>query len=251
VILRRQSKVARAVLSPPLQWSQPQRSEDTALYLRFSRSMLKDITLFFSQFRENFTTTGAIAPSSRALGRAITHPLSQRSSRPIQVLEVGPGTGAFTLQIVKHLRSGDRLEIYELNARFCEHLKQSLPWEDFQSKEIQCRLHNADVRNVRRDLQYDYIVCGLPFNNFEPELVSEILAVLTDRLATNGVFSYFEYNLSHEFKSKFLKSEDRQRMICVGQIVRAFIKQHQFGYRQVWLNLPPARARYCRKHAKT
>ena len=213
--------------------------------------MLKDITLFFSQFTENFTTTGAIAPSSPLLGRAITHPLSRRSSRPVQVLEVGPGTGAFTRQIMKHLRSGDRLEIYELNPRFCEHLRQNLPWEHLQSKKIHCRLHNADVRHIGRDLQYDYIVCGLPFNNFEPELVSEILAVLIDRLATNGVFSYFEYNLSHEFKSKFLKSKDRQRMLRVGKIVRSFMEQHQFAYRQVWLNLPPARARYCQKHAKS
>jgi phosphatidylethanolamine/phosphatidyl-N-methylethanolamine N-methyltransferase len=213
--------------------------------------MLKDITLFFSQFTENFTTTGAIAPSSRLLGKAITDPLSRRSSRPIQVLEVGPGTGAFTRQIVKHLRCGDRLEIYELNTRFCEYLRQNLPWEDFRSKEIHCRLHNADVRDIGRDLQYDYIVCGLPFNNFEPELVSEILAVLIDRLATNGVFSYFEYNLSHEFKSKFLKTKDRQRMLRVGKIVRSFIEQHQFGYRQVWLNLPPARARYCQKHSRS
>lgn len=213
--------------------------------------MFKDLTLFFSQFRENFTTTGAVAPSSPLLGRAITHPLSQRSSRPIQVLEVGPGTGAFTSQILKHLRSGDRLEIYELNARFCEYLRQKLPWEQFQSMGIRCQLHNADVRDIGRNLQYDYIVSGLPFNNFEPELVSEILGALIDRLATDGVFSYFEYNLSHEFKSKFLKDEDRQRMIRVGKVVRAFIKQHQFGYRQVWLNLPPARARYCRKNARS
>jgi phosphatidylethanolamine/phosphatidyl-N-methylethanolamine N-methyltransferase len=212
--------------------------------------MLKDITLFFSQFTENFTTTGAIAPSSPLLGKAITDPLSLRSSRPIQVLEVGPGTGAFTRQITKHLRSGDHFEIYELNPRFCEYLRQNLPWKAFQSKGIHCRHHNADVRDIGRDLQYDYIVCGLPFNNFEPELVSEILAVLIDRLATHGVFSYFEYNLSHEFKSKFLRSKDRQRMLRVGKIVRSFIEQHQFGYRQVWLNLPPARARYCQKHVK-
>jgi phosphatidylethanolamine/phosphatidyl-N-methylethanolamine N-methyltransferase len=213
--------------------------------------MLKDFVLFFSQFTKNFTTTGAIAPSSPWLGRAVTHPLSQRSPRPIQVLEVGPGTGAFTRQIARHLLPGDRLEIYELNARFCDHLRKNLPWEDFRSKEIHCRLHNADVRDIGRDIEYDYIVCGLPFNNFEPSLVSEILAVLIDRLAADGVFSYFEYNFSHEFKSKFLKPSDRQRMIAVGRIVRAFIKQHQFGYRQVWLNLPPARARYCRKTAKS
>ena len=108
------------------------------------------------------------------------------------------------------------------------------------SKEQSGRLQLPDAMLVDGlDLQYDYIVCGLPFNNFEPELVSEILAVLIDRLAPRGVFSYFEYNLSHEFKSKFLRSKDRQRMLRVGKIVRSFIEQHQFGCRQVWLNLPP------------
>jgi len=211
--------------------------------------MRKDISLFFSQFRENFTTTGAIAPSSLLLSRAITDPLGQRAARPIQVLEVGPGTGAFTLEILRHLRAGDCLEIYELNTRFCEYLRNNLPWEDLLAEGIQCRLHNADVRSIGSEFQFDYVVCGLPFNNFEPELVSEILAVLIDRLETNGVLSYFEYNLSHQFKAKFLKASDQQRMIRVGQIVRSFIEQHQFGYRQVWLNLPPAKARYCRKHA--
>ena len=213
--------------------------------------MLKDITLFLSQCRENFKTTGAIAPSSALLGRAITHPLRQRSAGPIQVLEVGPGTGAFTQQIVKLLQAGDSLEIYELNARFCEYLSRNLPWESFRSKGILCQLHNTDIRDIPGNIQFDYIVCGLPFNNFEPELVSEILTVLLDRLKVHGVFSYFEYNLSHQFKSKFLKPQDRQRMIRVGRVVRAFIEAHQFGYRQVWLNLPPARARYCRKEAKT
>jgi phospholipid N-methyltransferase len=209
--------------------------------------MIKDIALFFSQARENFTTTGAIAPSSPSLGRAITWPLCQRSLNPIRVLEVGPGTGAFTSRILKHLRPGDRFEIYELNARFCRHLSQTLPFERLLSRGIDCRLHNADVRSISRSLQFHYIVSSLPFNNFEPELVTEILAVLIDRLGAQGVLSYFEYNLSHEFKSKFLKAQDRQRMIAVGKVVRAFIARHQVGYRQVWLNLPPARARYCRK----
>ncbi|MCI0420825.1 MAG: methyltransferase domain-containing protein [Acidobacteria bacterium] len=213
--------------------------------------MLKDVTLFYSQFRDSFTTTGAIAPSSPLLGKAITHPLSQRPSRPVRVLEVGAGTGAFTRQILKHLRAGDQLDIYELNSRFCDYLRAHPPWQECALKGIFCRLHNADVRGVSTESRYDYIVCGLPFNNFEPEVVSEILSVLIERLSPEGVFSYFEYIFSHEFKSRFLKPSDRQRMIRVGAIVRAFIRKHQFGYRQVWLNLPPAKARYCRKAAQT
>ena len=65
---------------------------------------------------------------------------------------------------------------------------------------------------------------------------------------TNGVFSYFEYNLSSELKSKFLKSNDRQRMLRVGKIVRSLVEERRFGYQQVWLNLPAKTntARRCR-----
>lgn len=211
--------------------------------------MLDDLRLFYSEFRQNFSTTGAIVPSSALLGRAMTRPLSQRPDYSVRVLEVGPGTGAFTRHILRHLRPGDRLDIYELNPRFFLYLKQNLPWTVFIARNIECRLHNTDVRQLSADREYDYIVCGLPFNNFAPETVSEILDVLLRHLSASGALSYFEYIFSHEFKARFLKSHERERMIRVGTVVNSFIQRHQYGYHPVWFNLPPARARYCRKAA--
>ncbi len=48
---------------------------------------------FFSQFRQQYFTTGSIWPSSRALGRALAAPM-RKAKPPRRVLEVGPGTGA-------------------------------------------------------------------------------------------------------------------------------------------------------------
>jgi phosphatidylethanolamine/phosphatidyl-N-methylethanolamine N-methyltransferase len=210
-------------------------------------SVFEDVRLFYSEFRHNFGTTGAIAPSSPLLGKAMTRPLSQRTVSPIRVLEVGAGTGAFTGQILKYLAAGDLLDIYELNPRFYDFLQHRLPLTGFAARGIQCRLHNADVREMERKLEYDYIICGLPFNNFEPETVSEIFEALIGCLSPSGVFSYFEYIFSHEFKAKFLKPSDRERMMRVGFTVRSFIQRHQYGSHQVWLNFPPAKARYCRR----
>jgi phosphatidylethanolamine/phosphatidyl-N-methylethanolamine N-methyltransferase len=209
--------------------------------------LLDDVRLFYSEFRQNFMTTGAIAPSSPLLGKAITRPLSQRTASPVRVLEVGAGTGAFTRHILKHLKTGDLLDIYELNPRFCVFLQHRFPLTAFAARGIQCRLHNADVRKVETEREYDYIICGLPFNNFEPETVSEIFEVLIRCLSPSGVFSYFEYILSHEFKAKFLKPSERERITRVGFTVRSFIQKHQYRYHQVWLNLPPAKARHCRR----
>ena len=61
---------------------------------------------FFRQFRETFETTGAVAPSSRFLAKALTEPLSQRKG-PVRVLEVGPGT-AFTAEVLENAPSFNR-----------------------------------------------------------------------------------------------------------------------------------------------
>src|SRR6185369_3494678 len=72
---------------------------------------------FFGQFRRQYHTTGSIMPSSRALGRALTRPL-RKAAGPRRVLEVGPGTGAVTAEIVRALKPGDNLDIVEINAEF-------------------------------------------------------------------------------------------------------------------------------------
>src|SRR5262245_49636372 len=60
---------------------------------------------FFGQFRRQYHTTGSILPSSRALGRALTKPMRQAAA-PRRILEIGPGTGAVTREIVRSLRPG-------------------------------------------------------------------------------------------------------------------------------------------------
>ena len=57
------------------------------------KNTIAEYRTFFKEFRKTFHTTGAIAPSGRALARAVIKPLS-RHQRPVRVLEVGSGTGA-------------------------------------------------------------------------------------------------------------------------------------------------------------
>src|SRR5436190_12756502 len=78
---------------------------------------------FFSQFRGQYFTTGSILPSSRALGRALVS-AARKATSPRRILEVGPGTGAVTAEILQALRPGDRLDIVEINAHFVRLLEQ-------------------------------------------------------------------------------------------------------------------------------
>ncbi|PYV41177.1 MAG: hypothetical protein DMG06_17945 [Acidobacteria bacterium] len=209
--------------------------------------MFEGYRLFYSEFRNNFTTTGAILPSSPLLAKAIVLPLLQRPARPIAVLEVGAGTGSFTHRILRHLSSGDILDVYELNPRLYTFLIKSLNRAKLSEKGIHCRLHNADIRSLRKRIQYDFIISGLPFYTFESQTVSEILEIYLEHLSPAGVLSYFEYILTPEFKSKFLSPSERDRLIRVAKTIESFVQKYQYSSNEVWLNLPPAKARYCRK----
>ena len=203
--------------------------------------------VFLSQVLSNFGTVGAIAPSSPLLAEAIVHPLRNRPERPISVLEAGAGTGVFTSRILKSLGPGDQLDVYESNPRFCRYLSRFLRNQDLQARGVRCNLHNADVRQLEQARPYDFIVCGLPFNSFDVQTVDEILEILMSHLAATGVFAYFEYSLSPGVRSRFLKAADRDRLRKVNSRIGRFVRKHQFACRQVWWNLPPAKARFCRK----
>ena len=85
--------------------------------------MFQDHVEFFRQFRTQFHTTGAIAPSSRRLARAMTRHIAGPRG-PARILEVGPGTGAVTRRILRLLRTEDRLDLVELNESFADLLRQ-------------------------------------------------------------------------------------------------------------------------------
>ena len=212
--------------------------------------MLEDYLLFFSEIRDNFTSMGAIAPSSSLLAKAIVRPLTERPSRPISVLEVGPGTGSFTCRILDQLRAGDTLDIYEVNPKFCGFLKEVLERAELSERAIHWELHNADIRTLRNTAQFDYIIFGLPFSNFDVQTVAEILEILVGHLSPAGVLSYFEYVLLREFKIRLSKNADRDRLVRVAKAVRSFNQKYQYRCNHVWWNLPPAKARHCRKHAE-
>src|SRR5205809_995714 len=112
---------------------------------------------FYRQFRDQYHTTGSILPSSRALGRAMTRPMRQASS-PRRILEVGPGTGAITAEIVRQLRPGDQFDIVEINADFVAFLGQRFAEEpDFQRRRGQSWIIHAPLQGVPGEHLYDFM----------------------------------------------------------------------------------------------
>lgn len=119
--------------------------------------------MFLIEAARDLRTTGAIAPSGKALARALTEPVRVRPSQPLSVLEVGAGTGAVTRALIPQLPRGSRLDIVEANARFATQLRHFVTAHpNLASRPAQVNVHQTYVEDLDTDERYDVIVSGLP-----------------------------------------------------------------------------------------
>ena len=198
---------------------------------------------FFRQFRRHFQATGAILPSSRFLARALVKPLRVPRG-PCRILEVGPGTGAVTREIVRTLRPGDRLEIVEINASVVEVVRRRFEEElDFRRKTLQTRVIHSAIQDVEGRAVYDVMISGIPLNNFAVPLVEEIFASYRRLLKPQGALSYFEYVAIRDLKQRVVAPDERVRLADLSLLLEDKIRRYQVAEEIVVFNVPPAVAR--------
>lgn len=144
---------------------------------------------------------GAVAPSSRYLARKMLSSIDFSHAKVI--VEYGPGTGVFTEQIVKRMRSSTTLLVIETNVAFYEKLSE------IYDKVPNVTVVNDSAENTKDLLsQYglaapDYVVSGLPFAALPAHVSDTILKNTVDLLGDKGMFVTFQYTL---LKRKLLNS---------------------------------------------
>ncbi|MBI3865004.1 MAG: methyltransferase domain-containing protein [Planctomycetia bacterium] len=202
---------------------------------------------FFRQYRRRFQTTGAVAPSSRFLARALSRPLEKHAG-PSRVLEVGPGTGAVTRRIVRVLKPEDKFDLVELNETFVGMLQTRFVEDaDFRRVADRAQVHQCPIQEFHSDQPYDFIICGLPFNNFPPALVREIFGAFFKLLAPGGVLSYFEYMYMRPLRKVVSNREGRERLSELEVVLQDYLGKHRFQRDWVFVNVPPAWVQHLRR----
>ena len=147
---------------------------------------------FLGRFLRSPRTIGAIAPSSRWLARAMAANLANPVSRanPVRVVELGPGTGAFTREIVERLGPADRFLCVEIEPAFIESLRRRWP-------EVECVCASAEslptLVGERQLGPIDHMVSGLPFASLPTETTRGILDSVGRTLRPGGTFTTFQY----------------------------------------------------------
>jgi phosphatidylethanolamine/phosphatidyl-N-methylethanolamine N-methyltransferase len=191
---------------------------------RCGMASIRNLGRFLGEFLLHPTKTGAIAPSSQYLAKAMVDWIDLPAARA--VIEYGPGTGVFTGSILGRMRPEARFAAIELNGRLAESFRRRYPDVSLVEDSV------ANVVNICGRLgigSVDCIVCGLPWASFPETLQRQLLDRMMEVLSERGQFVTFAY-----LQGLLLPAGKR----FAGLLPQYF--SHVSKSPTVWLNIPPA-----------
>ncbi|MFJ9680781.1 class I SAM-dependent methyltransferase [Streptomyces sp. NPDC101194] len=220
-----------------------------------------DTRLFVTEAVHGFRTTGAVAPSSRRLASALCEPVGERAGQPLDVLEVGTGTGPVTRFLLPLLAPGSSLDVVEANPRFAAVLRHVVdePRPDREGRSahphvrlhghapspgrspLRVRVHETRIELLDTHKSYDVIISGLPFTNFGPDTVASLMDRYLDLLRPGGSLTYFAYIGTARARRLVAPSAEVARHRAVEAVLAAYRRRGPAQGRMVWANVPPAR----------
>jgi phosphatidylethanolamine/phosphatidyl-N-methylethanolamine N-methyltransferase len=176
---------------------------------------LREQLLFLRGLIANPTGVGAIAPSSPALARAVAAQVDPAIDGP--VLELGPGTGSMTRELLARGIAPDRMVAIEWDANFAKAIAKDFPG----IKVVRGDAFDLDGTLPKRGLkQFAAIVSGIPLLNHPTERRCALVDAAFRRLAPGAPMIQFSYGFRPPVKPP----------PEIGVRLAAY----------VWMNLPPA-----------
>jgi phosphatidylethanolamine/phosphatidyl-N-methylethanolamine N-methyltransferase len=151
-------------------------------------SGLREHLLLFGRFLRSPRNVGAITPSSPVLARAMVAGLDLRDHTSI--VELGPGTGAFTGAIAARLGPSSRYLAIDREPAFIERLREH--WPELESVCASAAMLPSLARE-RGLAPIDHIVSGLPFASLPGAMTKQILDGIEQTLRHGGTFTTFQY----------------------------------------------------------
>jgi len=183
---------------------------------------LQETSHFLREWLKAPLITASVIPSSERLAHNMVKTLTVDSGT---VIELGPGTGVFTRQLLAQGLREEQLVLIELNACFAHKLRLSYPHATV--------INDAAEAMQRLNLgQVGAVVSGLPLLSMRDEQISQILHSAFAVLKPQGCFIQFTYGFCCPVKPAILAQQ--------GLTARrkAFVAA----------NLPPASVYHLTKH---
>ncbi|OED39208.1 hypothetical protein AB833_16905 [Chromatiales bacterium (ex Bugula neritina AB1)] len=175
--------------------------------------------------------TGAIAPSSSFVARRVVELADISDSKT--VVELGPGTGVFTTQILKSISPATDFFALEVNEAFADATRNRCP---------QARVYHDSATKLSHYLNVnsfglcDCIITSLPWTIFNPHEQEQLLETISASLKPGGRF------ISIVYAGAKMRERGRYYINSLPLFFSTVHKTHT-----VWQNLPPTRIYCCSK----
>lgn len=150
-------------------------------------------TAFIREFIKNPLKVGACAPSGRHLAEAMMSSIDPQGSQVI--VEYGPGTGAFTDQIMKRLTPKMTYFAVELTPTFAQILRDRYPAAHIHTGSVADIEQFCVTEGLPAAESIDLIISGLPWASFPGDLQRSILDPLRRVLKPGGKLVTFGYHI--------------------------------------------------------
>ena len=196
--------------------------------------------LFLKESFRTIRVTASVVPSSRFLAMAMLDQVDFRGVRTL--VELGPGSGVITREILSRMTPDSRLFALEINQNFVQHLLTSC-------RDRRLTVLHADATDLLTHLQMHKagnvhaVISSLGLTGMSTEQRTEIVRQVDACLAPGGVLTQFQYLMSQTPVPDL--SRLRMRRFHERQFLRTYFSD--ISTKRVLLNLPPAVVFTCRK----
>ena len=150
-------------------------------------------TTFLNTFFNERKQVGAVAPSSSFLVRKMCNQIDFKTAKVI--LELGPGTGVFTTELLKRARKDTKIILIELNTTFFDILK-----DKFHDDRLIILNRSADeidaILKEYKINQLDAILSSLPLTIIPDRIKKKIIIHAYNFLKEGGVYTQYQYSLN-------------------------------------------------------
>jgi phospholipid N-methyltransferase len=211
----------------------PCENRETVTLERSDRLLtaVRDHARFLGALARRPTRVGAVAPSSGRLAQAMTRGMGLEHARV--VVELGPGTGAFTRVIERQVSPQALLLAVELDAALAAELRRRHPRARVVHDSAERLVEHLDTHGHPAA---DCIISGLPWASFPRDLQERLLEAVFAGLRPGGRFATFAYVHALRFPParRFRRALEQIFPVVATSPV-------------VWRNLPPAVVHRCQK----
>lgn len=155
--------------------------------------MFANVSNFINEFIKKENRIGAIAPSSKFLAKKMLKEID--FSKDLNIIELGPGNGVFTEEILTKMSADSRLLAIELNQNFASLIDSKIKDKRFI---ISCgsATNISKIRSEESFPKADVILSSIPLAILPIKIRIQIINEIKKSMRDNGAFIQYQYSLN-------------------------------------------------------